>query len=69
MGSEDFAYYLEQRPGCFVRIGAREADWEPVPLHSPGFDIDERSLAIGARYLEQVARRAHEQIGEFPGGV
>lgn len=65
MGSEDFAYYLEQRPGCFVRIGAREPEWEPIPLHSPGFDIDERSLGIGARYFERVVRLAHESIEEF----
>ncbi len=43
-------------PGCFVRFGARHPDWEPVPLHSPGFDIDERVLPIGARFFEQVAR-------------
>ena len=56
MGSEDFSYYLNEVPGCFVRFGARHPDWEPVPLHSPGFDIDERVLPIGARFFEQVAR-------------
>jgi hippurate hydrolase len=69
MGSEDFAFYLEKVPGAFVRIGARHADWEPVPLHSPGFDIDERALGIGARYFEQVSRLAHERIAEFSDGV
>jgi hippurate hydrolase len=56
MGSEDFAYYLQQIPGCFARLGARKADWQPVPLHSPAFDIDEDVLAIGARYFDQLAR-------------
>ena len=56
MGSEDFSYYLEKVPGCFVRFGARHQNWEPVPLHSSGFDIDERVLSIGARYMDQVAR-------------
>ncbi len=56
MGSEDFSYYLHEVPGCFVRFGARMADWEPVPLHSPGFDIDERVLPIGAQYFEHVVR-------------
>jgi hippurate hydrolase len=56
MGSEDFSYYLHEIPGSFVRFGARHPDWEPVPLHSPGFDIDERVLPIGARYFEQVVR-------------
>jgi amidohydrolase len=56
LGSEDFSYYLHEVPGCFVRFGARHPDWEPVPLHSPGFDIDEGVLPIGARFFEQVAR-------------
>jgi hippurate hydrolase len=56
LGSEDFSYYLNEIPGCFVRFGARDPDWEPVPLHSPGFDIDERVLPMGARFFEQVAR-------------
>jgi hippurate hydrolase len=56
MGSEDFSFYLHEIPGCFVRFGARDPNWEPVPLHSSGFDIDERVLPIGARFFEQVAR-------------
>jgi len=62
MGSEDFGFYLERVPGCFVRIGARAPGWEPVPLHSPAFDIDEGALAVGARYFEEVARLAPEHL-------
>jgi hippurate hydrolase len=65
MGSEDFAYYLEKVPGCFARIGARAAGWDPIPLHNPAFDIDERALGVGARYFERVARLSHEQMDEF----
>ncbi|MGA0266324.1 MAG: M20 metallopeptidase family protein [Lysobacterales bacterium] len=68
MGSEDFAFYLQRIPGCFVRIGARKADWEPVPLHSPSFDIDEAALPVGAAWLDAVARRAHQQIDRFAHG-
>ncbi len=63
MGSEDFSYYLDQVPGAFVRYGARHPDWRPIPLHSPAFDIDERVLGIGARFMSQVARVAHDNIG------
>jgi len=66
MGSEDFSYYLEKLPGCFARFGARHADWEPVPLHSPAFDIDERVIDVGTRYFDRVARLAHARIKEFP---
>ena len=69
MGSEDFSFYLEERPGCFVRIGARHHDWEPVPLHSPGFDIDEQALGVGVRFLDRVTRVAHERMAEIPGAV
>jgi len=65
MGSEDFSFYLNQSPGCFVRFGARHPDWEPIPLHSPAFDIDEHALGIGARFLDRVARVAHERMHEF----
>ena len=62
MGSEDFSYYLDHVPGCFVRLGARDPSWEPIPLHSPAFDIDERVLSIGARFFDRLARAAHETI-------
>lgn len=65
MGSEDFSFYLNERPGCFVRFGARHPDWEPIPLHSPAFDIDESALGVGARFLDRVARVAHQRINEF----
>ncbi len=65
MGSEDFSFYLKESPGCFVRFGARHPDWEPVPLHSPAFDVDERVLGIGAQFFDRVARVAHERLREF----
>ena len=58
MGSEDFSYYLQHVPGAFFRFGARKPEWEPIPLHSPRFDIDEAVLSIGAEFFDAVARRA-----------
>ena len=58
MGSEDFSYYLQHVPGAFFRFGARRPDWEPMPLHSPRFDIDEAVLAIGSEFFAAIARRA-----------
>ncbi len=58
MGSEDFSYYLQRVPGAFFRFGARRPEWEPVPLHSPRFDIDEDVLLIGAEFLDAIARAA-----------
>ena len=64
MGSEDFAYYLHEVPGAFVRFGARRPDWEPVPLHSPSFDIDEAVLPIGAEFFDRLVRRALDHYKE-----
>ena len=57
MGSEDFSYYLEHVPGCFVRFGARPAESEPIPLHNAAFDIDEEVLKVGAAFFEEVVRQ------------
>jgi amidohydrolase len=46
MGGEDFAYYLENVPGCFAFLGA--APRKPGgSFHNPGFLIDERALRLG----------------------
>lgn len=58
MGAEDFAYFLQEIPGCYVRFGARLPDAEYVPLHSPKFDIDENVLPIGAAFYDRVIREA-----------
>ncbi len=62
MGSEDFAFYLEKIPGCYVRFGARRREDEYIPLHSPVFDINEEVLKVGAAWF---ARVAWEAIGEY----
>lgn len=45
MGGEDFAYFLKDKPGAFLRVGAQPPEkTEAYPHHHPKFDIDERSL-------------------------
>ncbi len=64
LGGEDFAFYLEKIPGCFVRFGAKKKGLEGVPAHSPYFDFDESILPIGAAFLARVAVEAlKEQRG------
>lgn len=50
MVGEDFAYFLEARPGCFFLLGAAP-EGPPVVHHTPQFRIDERCLAIGYRVM------------------
>ena len=50
MGGEDFAFYLNEAPGCFVFLGAGNPEQGVVyPMHHPKFTIDEASLAIGVK--------------------
>jgi hippurate hydrolase len=58
MGGEDFAFYLERMPGCFLRIGARERGGAWYAAHSPRFVAAEESLFVGAAVLAACARAA-----------
>jgi hippurate hydrolase len=58
MGGEDFAFYLEKMPGCFLRVGAREAGGQPLAAHTPRFYPAEDALFIGAAVLAECARAA-----------
>ena len=58
LAAEDFAVYLEQLPGCFLRIGAREPGGEIVAAHSPRFAPAEECLFVGAAVLAETARVA-----------
>ena len=66
MGSEDFSYYLDEIPGCYVRFGARRHEHEYIPLHSPEFDIDEAVLKVGASYFDAVARLSIHDYRDSP---
>lgn len=61
MAGEDFAFYLEQLPGCFLRVGALRPGAEPDPeagTHTPRFRPAEDSLFVGAAVLARAARLA-----------
>lgn len=50
MAGEDFAYYLERIPGCFMFVGAGNKERGIVhPHHHPRFDIDEQAMVNAAR--------------------
>lgn len=53
-GSEDFAYYLEQKPGSFLRLGNGE---NSAILHSSRYDFADASLTVGAAMWARLAER------------
>jgi hippurate hydrolase len=61
MGGEDFSYYMEHVPGCYVRYGALGEGHIGYPAHSSQFDIDEHALPVAASYLAEIAKIAMSQ--------
>ena len=48
MAAEDFAYYSQEVPSCFYRLGTRnEARGIISSVHTPTFDIEEEALKVG----------------------
>ena len=44
MGSEDFSYFLREKPGCYFVLGAGETGG---PLHSPTYNFNDDALKYG----------------------
>ncbi|RUS57426.1 peptidase M20 [Kurthia sp. 3B1D] len=53
LGADDFAYFLEQRPGSYFFVGSNNDDpATQYPHHHPRFDFDERALLqMGEMFL------------------
>ncbi|MCA0753920.1 amidohydrolase [Paenibacillus sp. N4] len=50
--AEDFSYYLQKVPGCFMFVGAGSEECGAVySHHHPKFDINERAMLQAARLL------------------
>jgi len=62
MGSEDFAFFLEARPGCYFVIGNGEGDHRahghgegPCTLHNPNYDFNDELIPLGATAWVRIA--------------
>ncbi len=54
--AEDFSYFLQERPGAFILVGAGNKERGiTAPHHSSEFDIDESVLPRGAELLTRLA--------------
>ncbi|MBN3756724.1 amidohydrolase [Paraburkholderia sp. Tr-20389] len=56
MGSEDFAFMLEQRPGSFLRLGNGVGE-DGCMVHNPHYDFNDRNLPVGAAYWTRLVER------------
>jgi hippurate hydrolase len=62
LGGEDFGYYTQKIPGCFIRFGAAKKGYEQIASHSPRFDFDEGVLRVGAAFMSELVRHAIEKL-------
>lgn len=58
LAGEDFAYYQESIPGCFVLVGTGVGPSN----HNPGFHVDVRALYPTADYLARLGEAALEHL-------
>ncbi len=64
MGGEDFAYFAQEAPGCFFRLGVRNEGkgLGIYPGHHPKFNMDEEPLKLGMMLMSGVAMQyLHKQ--------
>ncbi len=52
MASEDFAFMLDAKAGCYAWIG----DGRQTPLHNPSYDFNDDVLPLGALYWTALAQ-------------
>jgi amidohydrolase len=60
LAGEDFACFLERRPGAFIRLG-NGADGPG--LHSPHYDFNDDAIDVGVRLWTTLVRRALPVLG------
>jgi amidohydrolase len=56
MGSEDFSFLLEQRPGCYALLGQGDADHQAI-AHDSRYDFNDAILPIGASLWVRLVER------------
>ncbi len=63
-GADDFAWYLEQVPGSYVRLGVHDpsSHGPRLDLHAGTFDVDEGAIEVGIRVLVAATLQAFETL-------
>ncbi|MEM7490164.1 MAG: amidohydrolase [Pseudomonadota bacterium] len=56
--AEDFAAYLDHRPGAFLNVGNGTEGCHALPLHNPGYDFNDDGLVHGVEIWTRLAHHA-----------
>ena len=63
MTAEDFAYFSQELPCCFYRLGTgNQAKGITAGVHTPTFDIDEEALKIGTGLMAWLALEQLKEV-------
>jgi hippurate hydrolase len=54
MGSEDFSFMLEERPGSYIFMG----NGDSAGLHHPAYDFNDRAIPVGVSYWASIVETA-----------
>ncbi len=54
--SEDFAQFLQHRPGCLVLMGNGTDGAHGASLHNPHYDFNDAALPVGIAYWTHLVR-------------
>ena len=57
MGSEDFAFMLNRRPGSYIWMGTGSAARPSHQLHSPHYDFNDDAIPLGVSYWVRLVER------------
>lgn len=55
-GSEDFAWMLNEVPGCYLILGNGEGEFGGCMVHNPGYDFNDQVLPLGAAAWVRLAQ-------------
>lgn len=59
LGTEDFAYYLQHKPGNYIALGTGKAGAKDYnDIHSAKYDFNDAALPIGASYWVNLVEKA-----------
>jgi amidohydrolase len=64
LGSEDFSFMLEARPGAYINIGNGTEGSNAAPLHNPRYDFNDAALPFGAAAFAALVERKLARMGE-----
>ena len=56
MGSEDFGWMLDRRPGCYIFLDNGVGNDRGCMVHNPHYDFNDDVLPVGSSYWVELVK-------------